>query len=49
MTDNGSEFQGIFSEQVKKEKLRLLYGSPYESTSQAVVERVNLTLRSKIM
>ena len=48
ITDNGAEFQGIFSEQVKKENLRLLYGSPYESTNQAVVERVNSTLRSKI-
>ena len=48
VTDNGAEFQGIFSEQVKKEKLRLLYGSPYESTNQGVIERVNSTLRSKI-
>jgi len=48
VTDNGAEFQGIFSEQVKKEKLRLLYGSPYESVNQAIVERVNSTLRSKI-
>ena len=26
----------------------MLYGSPYESTNQAVVERINSTLRSKI-
>jgi len=48
-TDNGTEFKGIFNELIVKRGIKHIYGEPYHSTSQGVVERMNRTIRNKIL
>jgi len=48
-TDNGSEFKGTFNAEIEKRGIKHIYGEPYHSTSQGVVERMNRTIRNKIL
>mgnify|MGYP005989309477 FL=1 len=48
-TDNGTEFKGSFNEEIEERDIKHIYGEPYHSTSQGVVERMNRTVRNKIL
>jgi len=48
-TDNGTEFKGSFNEEIEERDMKHIYGEPYHSTSQGVVERMNRTVRNKIL
>ena len=48
-TDNGTEFKGMFNEEIEERDIKHIYGEPYHSTSQGVVERMNRTIRNKIL
>ena len=48
-TDNGSEFKGSFNKLIEDKGIKHIYGEPYHSTSQGVVERMNRTIRNKIL
>ncbi len=48
-TDNGTEFKGSFNAEIERRGIKHIYGEPYHSTSQGVVERMNRTIRNKIL
>ena len=48
-TDNGTEFKTKFNDLIVDKGIKHIYGEPYHSTSQAVVERMNRTIRNKIL
>jgi hypothetical protein len=48
-TDNGTEFKGEFNKTITDKGIKQIYGEPYHSTSQGVVERMNRTIRNKIL
>jgi transposase InsO family protein len=48
ITDRGAEFSTLFLTFLKQQKITHIYGAPQSATSQAVVERVNKTVRNKI-
>ena len=48
-TDNGTEFKGSFNDEIVRRGIKHIYGEPYHSTSQGVVERMNRTIRNKIL
>ena len=47
-TDNGSEFQGEFAQVLKEKGIKHVLGRSYHPQSQAIVERVNRTLKSAL-
>ena len=48
ITDRGAEFQLDFKNFINRKKITHIYGAPQSATTQAVVERVNRTMRNKI-
>lgn len=47
-TDNGSEFQDEFAKVLKEKKIKHVLGRSYHPQSQAVVERVNRTMKNAL-
>lgn len=48
-TDNGTEFKTKFNKVLVNKDIKHIYGEPYHSTSQGIVERMNRTIRNKIL
>jgi transposase InsO family protein len=48
ITDRGAEFSTLFVSFLRQQGITHVYGAPQSATTQAVVERVNRTMRNKI-
>jgi transposase InsO family protein len=45
LSDNGSEFLGEFSDFLKKTEIALFHGTPYNSQTQGIIERLHRSLK----